>query len=66
MSKCTQGKYAHFENKHCIFWSKHGYLIASLDILNIKRLISPEREGFKAQILSGLYWEYICFLGNVY
>ena len=32
---------------------------ASLDILNTKRLISPEREG-EAQILPGLYREYIC------
>ena len=40
-------KYEYFENKHCIFWSKHGCFTASLDILNTKRLISPEREGFR-------------------
>ena len=39
--------YEYFENKHCIFWSKHGCITASLDILNTKRLISPEREGFR-------------------
>ena len=27
-------KYEYFENKHCIFWSKHGCFTASLDILN--------------------------------
>ena len=39
-------KYEHFDKKHCIFWSKDGCFTASLDILNTKRLISPEREGF--------------------
>ena len=39
-------KYEYFENKHCIFWSKHGCFTASLHILGTKRLISPEREGF--------------------
>ena len=39
-------KYEYFENKHRIFWSKHGRFTASLDILNTKRLISPER-GFR-------------------
>ena len=29
------------------FWSKHGFFTASFDILNTKRLISPEREGFR-------------------
>ena len=42
-------KYEYFENKHCIFWSKHGCFTASLDILNTK-------------ILTGLYWDYICNL----
>ena len=60
----THRKYEYFENKYCIFWSKHGFFTASLDILNIKRLISPpEREGFEAQILAGLYWDYICPIG---
>ena len=39
--------YEYFENKHCIFWSKHGGFTASIYILNTKRLISPEREGFR-------------------
>ena len=56
-------KYEYFENKHCIFWSKHG-CFTSLDILNTKRLISPKRKGFRGSILSGLYWE-LCFVGNV-
>ena len=58
-------KYEYFKTKHCIFWSKHGYFTASLDILNTKMLISPEREISEAQILSGLYWDYICYIGNV-
>ena len=52
-------KYVYFENKHCIFWSKHGCLTASLDILNTKRLITPEREGFRGsnfdRFILGLY-----------
>ena len=40
-------KYEYFQNKHCIVWSKHGCFTPSLDILNTKRLISPEREGFR-------------------
>ena len=65
MSKYTQ-EYEYFENKHCIFWSKHGCFTASLDILNTKWLIYPEREGLKeSQILTGLYWDYICSIGNV-
>ena len=40
-------KYEYFENKHCIFWSKHGCFTASLDILNTNKLISQEREGFR-------------------
>ena len=34
-------------------------------MLNIKSLISPEREGLEAQTLKGLYWDYICSIGNV-
>ena len=45
-------KYEYFENKHCIFWSKHGCFKAFLDILNTKRLISPE---LKAQILAAVF-----------
>ena len=58
-------KYEYFENKHCIFWSKHGCFRASLDILNTKRLISQNEMVSEAQILSGLYWEYIRFVCNV-
>ena len=60
MSKYTQEVlYEYFESKHCIFWSKHGCFTASLHIFNTKRLISPEREGFRGQSLSGLYWDCI-------
>ena len=55
-------KYEYFENKHCIFWSKHGLFTASLDIFNTKRLISPEREGFRGsnfdRFILGLYMFY--------
>ena len=55
-------KYEYFENKHCIFWSKHGFFTASFDILNTKRLISPEREGFRGsnfdRFILGLYMFY--------
>ena len=38
----------------------------SLDILNTKRLISPEREKVsEAQILTSFYREYVCFVANV-
>ena len=54
-------KYEYFENKHCILWSKHGCFIASLDILNTKRLISAER-GFTGsnfdRFILGLYMFY--------
>ena len=40
-------KYEYFENKHCIVWSKHGCFTDSLNMLNTKRLKSPEREGFR-------------------
>ena len=32
---------------------------------NTKRVISPEREGLEAQILTGLYWGYIYTLKEV-
>ena len=66
MSKYTQ-KYEYFENKHCIFFGPNmaASQLASLDILNTKRVISPQNEKVsEAQILSGLYWEYICFVGK--
>ena len=46
----------------CNFWSKHGFFTASFDILNIKRLISAEREGFRGsnfdRFILGLYMFY--------
>ena len=48
-----------------IFWSKHGCFTASLDILNTKWLISPEQKGFRGSNFTGLYWDYICSIGNV-
>ena len=55
-------KNEYFENKHCIFWSKHGFFTASFDILNIKRLISREQEGFRDsnfdRFILGLYMFY--------
>ena len=37
MSKYTQEVYEYFENKHCIFWSKHDCFTAFLDIMNTLR-----------------------------
>ena len=48
-------KYEYFKNKHCIFWFKHGCLKASLDILNTKRLISPERDSFRGSKFCQVY-----------
>ena len=31
----------------------------------LKGLYLQNKKVLKAQILSGLYWEYICFIGNV-
>ena len=52
-------------SKHCIFWSKHGCFTAYLDILNTKRLNLQNEKVSEAQILSGLYWDYISSIGTV-
>ena len=57
-------RYEYFENKHCIFWSNMASVVtASFDILNTKRRISPEREGFRGSnfdrfilVLYMFYW----------
>ena len=43
-----------------IFWSKHGCFTSFFDILNTKRLITPERESFR-----GSNFDRLCSIGNV-
>ena len=60
-------RYEYFQNKHCIFWSKNGCFTASMDILNtvLKSRYPQNEKVLEAQILTGLYWDYICSIGNV-
>ena len=58
-------KYEYFENRNYILGQTTWLLHSFLTYLNTKSQISPEGETCRAQILSVLYREHICYLGNV-
>ena len=54
-------KYVYFEDENRIF----GQTAASLKIRILNGLYLQNGKASEAQIVSGLYWEYTCFIGNV-
>ena len=58
-------KHEYCEDENRIFLAKHGCFTASLDISNTKRLISPEREGFRGSNFDRFTLSYVCSFVNV-
>ena len=51
--------------KNTFLAKQYDCFTASLEISILKGWYLQNEKVLEAQMLSGLYWEYICFIGNV-